>query len=143
MLQYAWSAGTWGYARRRTSANKREKITFAHQDVCLRLFGRIADRSRGEVTDHINRNRLDNRRENLRFVSRAQNNENSDAIDNARGFYLEGKKYRAYVRVAGKYHNLGAYKTQAEARSAYLAGIREMLPERFASVTKKHGAGIP
>ena len=75
--------------------------------------------------DHINRNTLDNRRENLRKVTRAQNNYNQRLRkDNASGF--RGVYYRAdrgtwdaMIKINKKCIYLGAFNTSKEAAYAY------------------------
>ena len=49
----------------------------AHRIVWLLNYGKFPD---GEI-DHINRNKLDNRIENLRIADRVLNNRNKDIID--------------------------------------------------------------
>lgn len=80
-----------------------------------------------EEVDHINRNSLDNRRMNLRIVTRAQNNQNRD---NKRPGRLVGAYFRpsrshadrpwmASIRVNGRAKHLGVYRTEEDAGRAY------------------------
>jgi len=71
----------------------------------------------GYEIDHINQDRSDNRIENLRIVTRQENKFNT----NAKGYSLIKKtgKFRARIRVDGKYYSLGCYSTEIEAKDAY------------------------
>ena len=53
------------------------------------LTGPIPNRS---VVDHINRDKLDNRKENLRVVSQRDNVMNSDKFDNSKYFYYDTRR---------------------------------------------------
>ena len=53
------------------------------------LVGPIPNRS---VVDHINRDKLDNRKENLRVVSQRDNVMNSDKFDNSKYFYYDTRR---------------------------------------------------
>lgn len=74
--------------------------------------------------DHINRNRLDNRIENLRSVTPAQNCWNTEKF---KGFFLHKQtgKWRAVIRTNYKRRYLGLFNTQEEARAAYLVAKAE------------------
>lgn len=77
-------------------------------------------------TDHINGDPLDNRKENLRSVTPAQNGMNKPT---QRGQTLKGawfdnsrsnkNKWRAAIRISGKLKYLGRFATQEEAAAAY------------------------
>lgn len=84
----------------------------------INLHRYIMNASKGEIVDHINGNKLDNRKENLRFVTKKQNQQNI----NRRGYYLEKQtgKYKVSVRVNGKQKTIGRYTTEAEAREVYM-----------------------
>jgi hypothetical protein len=73
--------------------------------------------------DHVNRNFLDNRIENLRLATRSQNAANRPAASNSKtgvkGVYPERNKWRAEVQVGGKKIVLGVFPTIAEASAAY------------------------
>jgi len=66
--------------------------------------------------DHINGNTLDNRIENLRWVTRSQNMWNR----NGKGYRITSNgKYQAQITHCGKCRFLGTFLTPEEARQAY------------------------
>ena len=69
--------------------------------------------------DHIDGNRSNNRIDNLRDVTNQQNQWNRTT---AKGYCWnkELKKFQAYIHINGKIKNLGRFKTEQEARNAYL-----------------------
>ena len=78
-----------------------------------------------DCIDHKNRVRTDNRIENLREATRAQNRQNL-ALDarnksGVRGvsFDAANKKWRASISVNGRAKNLGRYKLKEDAAKAY------------------------
>jgi HNH endonuclease/AP2 domain len=72
--------------------------------------------------DHKNHNTLDNRKENLRIVTRKQNNQNREGV---KGYSKEHGKFRAQIMVDQKTIKLGTFDTEAEARQAYLDARKE------------------
>ena len=79
---------------------------------------------RGEVVDHVNRDKLDNRRKNLRVVSKKQNGYNRSkrkgASSNFRGVSkTKVGKYKTTVGVNGRQIYLGLYENEVEAALAY------------------------
>ncbi len=73
-----------------------------------------------KMVDHINRNKLDNRFENLRPTSKMKNALNTSA--KGATFIKTGKRLKrwaAQIRVCGKTRRLGYFLTEQEARAAY------------------------
>ena len=75
--------------------------------------------------DHINGDRLDNRRSNLRLSTHAENIQNrrgatAKSSTGYRGVYFskEHRRYYARVVVGGKHHNLGFFDSASEANKA-------------------------
>lgn len=65
--------------------------------------------------DHINQDKADNRTENLRLATRQQNEWNKTS----KGYRFESGKWRARIRLFGKYIYIGVYDTEEEASFAY------------------------
>ncbi len=65
--------------------------------------------------DHINRNRLDNRLENLRPASGSLNNRNKQS----RGVRKIRERFFARIKRHGKEHSLGGFGTEKEALAAH------------------------
>jgi hypothetical protein len=89
-----------------------------HRWVALRQFGVIS--SHKLHCDHINRNKMDNRRENLRIITPSENHLNSDRSDNGVGVYFYKGKWR--VRTKRNYYkrkHLGTFNSQEEALSRW------------------------
>lgn len=90
-----------------------------------------------EDVDHINGNRADNRIENLREASRAENGQNRKTpVNNKSGVkgvchHQKTGKWRAQIHFEGKQHFFGLYDSLECAAEAARAG-REKLHKEFA-----------
>lgn len=85
--------------------------------------------------DHINGNRTDNRIENLRDVSVAENRQNQRRAQRTSqhgflGAHFDKRKrvWRARIHHQGKYLSLGHHETPQEAHAAYIAAKRRLHP---------------
>lgn len=76
--------------------------------------------------DHINRNKKDNRISNLRESSSFENSQNR----NNKGYWLHKTPniWRSKITVNNKVTYLGLFKTEEEAREAYIKAKREHHP---------------
>lgn len=87
------------------------------------------------VVDHTNGNILDNRIENLRAATYAQNMHNqrlqSNTTSGLKGvsFFKQSGKWRASVTVNGKCKNIGHYLTRREAACAYNKAAQSLYGE--------------
>ena len=83
------------------------------------LFHRLAlNPPVGKVVDHVNRDKSDNRRMNLRICTRSQNSMNRGLLaKNGKGvsFHKTRKKWQVVVRHEDRVHWLGYFTTKAEA----------------------------
>jgi hypothetical protein len=119
--QYTWRIGSGGYYR--TNIN-RKPILLHHF-----LHGKP---EKPLVTDHINRNTLDNRKENIRFISQRENTSNIDKTKTSSKYTgvcwdKSNKKWRSYIQINGKRIFLGSFLTEKQAHKAYqqsLLGVK-------------------
>lgn len=119
----AWCGGSKKYTYASTTINK--KFVYLH-----RL---IIETKNGLMIDHINRNTLDNRRENLRLSTNRQNQINSSKIRGKvpyKGVTIElSGKFRAKIRTSKGRLNLGLFLTAKEAALAYDLKAKEIYGE--------------
>ena len=98
----------------------------AHRIIWQIHYGIIPE---GLFVDHINRNRSDNRIDNLRVCTFAQNKMNTDKGGRGKSGYkgvfpLPNGKFQAQIGVNGKSKYLGTFSSAKEAAVAYdLAAI--------------------
>jgi len=112
-----------GSLRKKTgyiSASVDGKLYQAHRIIWLFMTG---DMPTTDV-DHINRDRSDNRWDNLRLATRAQNMWN--CYEDAGATYCKATgRYASAIKVNGKRIWLGRHNTEQEAKEAYrLAAIK-------------------
>lgn len=73
----------------------------------------------GYVADHIDGDRLNNTRHNLRWLTRVENSQNRRAARGStsrhRGAYRSGDRWRAAVTINGQRFHLGRFDDQDEA----------------------------
>lgn len=110
-----------GYARRNIRLpNGKRKIVFMHRE--------LMQTPEGFETDHINGNGLDNRRSNLRIVTKHENQRNAKARKGTSQYkgvtFYKSKRHKhgywvARIQVDGKVKRLGYFKTEIEAAKAY------------------------
>lgn len=113
---------SWHYCGGYATAKKKSKETNRFYHVCMnRLILGVED-SRF-VVDHINGDKLDNRRSNLRVCTQAQNRRNTKCHQgsavNYKGVSINKGKYVAVIGVGYKVFHIGSFNTAAEAAKAY------------------------
>ncbi len=113
------------YAMRsvRLKNGKQGKLTMARH-----ILG--CEKGDGMVTDHIDGEKLDNRRSNIRVCTQAQNVQNSRMQSNntsgAKGVCRNGRKWMAYIGFHGKHGTIGRFKNVLDAARAYDARALEL-----------------
>ncbi len=110
-----------GYAKRCDWKNGKHHIVRMHHFV-LPLV-------KGYMIDHINGNGLDNRKENLRLVTKSQNMMNRGVQRNTssgyKGVSKHQGKWRAYIVKDRKQIHLGVFEDIQDAARAYNMGAME------------------
>jgi len=105
-----------GYIRIRLNGKSHK----AHRLIYTMHHGDIP---KGLQIDHINCIKTDNRIENLRLVTSQENSFNT----NAKGYTKRASgRYKASIRVDGKYINLGLFDKKEDAHQAYLEAKKEL-----------------
>lgn len=106
---------------------RKKLFAYLHRVVAERMGLDISD----GVVDHINGDTLDNRRENLRVVSRAESVRNQSGLSKQNKSGVPGVSFRANrwqvgIGVDGKWKNLGRYHTLEEAKQVRLLAEKEI-----------------
>jgi len=103
-----------GYMALTTKLNGKSIKLQAHHFIYYLATGKVVDE-----LDHIDRTRHHNGVANLREVTHSENQQNKDE---ARGYYYVKKidKYRVKLMTNGVRMDVGYFKTEEEAKQAYL-----------------------
>ena len=116
--RYRWQKSAWGYAVR-CGRDSDGKLT------TLRMHRIVMKAKKGTEVDHINWNKLDNRKENLRFLSHRKNvcnrpvHKNNQTGIKGVGWHKRIKKFQARLRTPSGLIHIGYFQTAEEARLAY------------------------
>jgi len=95
------------------------KMIKRHRIIGFAFLGLCIEDPKQQI-DHIDGCRINNCVNNLRVVSHIDNHKNRTT---AKGycFHKQKQKYQAYIMLNGKQIHLGLFKTEDEAKAAYLA----------------------
>lgn len=122
---YRWHVTSAGYVARREGSGAR-RMVLLHRRVLELRHGEY-----GWLGDHINGDKLDNRRQNLRVVDHAANAQNVRARGGAsphRGVYRNRQgRWCACVGLLGRTRYLGTFETELDAAQAAAEYRREHL----------------
>lgn len=106
---YAAKSSSYVYAKRDININGKKKI--------LRMHRVIMNAPDDMIVDHKNLDSLDNRRENLRLVTKSENKRNNSIPYGGAKFNKSSKKHpwQARIKVNGKDIYLGCFSSKEEA----------------------------
>lgn len=126
ITQWKWSFG--GHeAVRQKKTNGKWGLVSMHRELC--------GFPKGMIVDHINHNTLDNRRSNLRVVTKRQNNMNryksQGKSSKYKGvcLYKARNKWVASIKYNGIARCLGYYENEKDAAAAYNQAANVMFGE--------------
>jgi hypothetical protein len=144
LIKYNWHMHTSGYVQRKIWANKKVVGVYMHRQILCLSDGNIE-------CDHIDHNRCNNQRSNLRICTTQQNRFNNSPIGKSskyKGVHLNvlkcnknnGKQYvyyywRAKIKINGIEKTIGNFKTEEQAALEYNKKALELFGE-FAYLNK-------
>lgn len=127
--QFKWTFGTNGYAFRNIKRDK--SMIYLHRFLICP--------PEGMIVDHINQDKLDNRKINLRICTHSQNHANQGLQKNNtsgfRGVTKNGEKWEARVKHFGKTLHFGLFDSKIMAAKQYNKKAVELFG-KFALVNK-------
>ena len=107
-----------------------DKSYAAHRLVWLYMYGEFPNL----YIDHIDGDKTNNARENLRLATQSENCQNLKKSRGKSGFLgvtidsQRKNRWKASIKLNGKQQHIGWYHTPEEAHQAYLKAKREMHP---------------
>lgn len=124
--EHCWRCDGGGYIKTSTNTNS------VHQDISMHRFIMGITDSKIRI-DHINGNKKDNRKSNLRIATASQNGINRGKnINNTTGFKgvsRNGHGYMARIKKDGKTFYLGTFSTPEKANEVRIKSEKEMFRE--------------
>jgi len=120
--QFKWYINNSGYAvRKEPSPNVNGKRVYGKTVFMHRQINETPD---GMFTDHLNSDRLDNRRHNLRNCTKSQNRMNTSSRGGSSKYkgvtwFARDKKWKAQSSYGGRHNHLGHFENEEDAALAY------------------------
>lgn len=115
---FEWQYHHSGYAMRNYKMRGKTIMVLMHRQIMIPL--------KGQMIDHINGNKLDNRKENLRICTSSQNLANSRKHKDGntsqyKGVYFDKQsgRWRSELTVMGARKRLGCFDNEKDAALAY------------------------
>lgn len=96
----------------------------AHRIIYEMHYGKIPDST---FIDHIDRDKSNNKIENLRLATKQENGRNNSA--NGFCWIKREDSFTSYIHVDGKKKHLGYYNNALDARAAYMRARRKFFGE--------------
>lgn len=131
LAEVSWNINNNGYVRRNKRNHGQIKVVFLHRVIFERIIGRKP--GRWDICDHINGNKLDNRRPNLRLTNMAGNSQNLPSRSNRtshgyRGvaFNKKSARWQAVVHKGDRYFYCGSFGDAESAAQAAQAKREEL-----------------
>lgn len=128
--QFNWSIDGSGYPQRATTINGKKRPIRMHRDL-LNLV-------RGQMADHKDGNKLNDRRGNLRICIKAENNRNRGLLRNNTSGYIgvwkrkekwRKKVWAVEIHINNKKKYIGSFLTKEEAARAYNEAAKDCFGE--------------
>lgn len=113
--KYNWHISDSGYIIWRGLINGKKRT--------IRLHRLIMHADDDQIVDHINRNKLDNRKSNLRFVTCSENLRNTLRYENAKCYYYDNTK-RRWTIDAERFGIKGLCMDSEEACKEYIKALK-------------------
>jgi hypothetical protein len=121
VLRHSWYLDSNGYPMTYTGRSKT-----LHKNL-------LGKQEKGYVIDHINRNKLDNRLENLRVISARENSynrtKNKSSNNKYKGVIKRGEKYVASITKNGIRKEISGFDTEEDAARMYDMMAEELFGE--------------
>lgn len=118
-----------GYYRISISKKVGQKNRYVHQLV-MEVF--VGERPDGYCVDHIDRDKLNNNAQNLRYITRRENALNIDRTNKHLAGAMKRKDGRwnkpwfSHISIKGKTVYVGSFKTEIEAHNKYMEKVYEL-----------------
>jgi hypothetical protein len=99
-----------------------------HQVIASRMGLPETGKGSNLEIDHINSDKFDARRENLRVLTCSDNNRKEKLLT-SKGYCYDNfsKNYKVSIVFNGKHKHIGRFSTPEKARAAYVSAVKEML----------------
>ena len=126
--QWNWFCNNNGYAVRNEPTGVKKP-----RQIAILMHRQIIKTPKGMETDHLNHNRLDNRKSNLRVCIKSQNQWHQKVRSGGSSKYKgvsvktkRNKKFCAAIRFLGKVYLLGSFYNEKDAAIAYNKKAKEL-----------------